>query len=441
MQSVLSGPTIRPVFRTVFDLAEHQVRLQAPEGWTRLQRRADRIVLRDLACPTPIFVEPLPRVSDVDDWIRRFSAPLTAVTRYQRTADGEARRFVVTGTGNLERGYCVRRVRSSQRSAALWISASIDIEGERGRLRRLTDVFPPAGFALNVVGEGHVRQYLECGPQSAESASGPGWTLKLPAEHSIREREDDSFLIYTGEARFGWMTLRVEPAAANASADAEIVFSDGTSGSDAPDAELRVPCGERQTLVLSLVADLGPEDVRMFVRRAHRGLRIWDDAFRGHWKEPARTEWIDAAIPPAPPRPQPTPVMPPPAAPPPDPGVTLQAEWDARLSGRELRFVRTAAGPGYDPGFSFGGYREEEIVLQPNHQVRWDQVVHTSASIPGLYIGGPTRTRRTGVWRIEIQGRRPQLVLSCGSEGGVHRFDVAADGPRAVTLDGRRYRF
>lgn len=434
------------MFRTVFDLAEHQVRLQAPDGWTRLQRRADRIVLRDTECPTPIFVEPLPRVTDVDDWIRRFVRPSTHVTRYQRDADGDARRFVLTAAGKPERGYCVRRVRSSQRPAAHWISASIDVDGERGRLRRLTDVFPPAGSAVNVAGEGHVRQYLEFDPQSGGSASSPGWTLTLPAEHSIREREDDSFLIYTGEARFGWMTLRTEPAAANASAEAEVVFSNGSAGSDAPDAELRVPCGERQALVLSLVADLGPEDVRMFVRRVHRGFRVWDDTFRGHWKGPARTEWIDAALPaapapPSPPRPQPTPVTPPPAAPPPDPGVALQAEWDARLSGRELRFVRTAAGPGYDPGFSFGGYREEEIALHPNHQVRWEQVVHTSASVPGLYIGGPTRTRRTGVWRVEVQGRRPQLVLYCGSEGGVHRFDLAEDGTRAVTLDGRRFRF
>jgi hypothetical protein len=100
-----------------------------------------------------------------------------------------------------------------------------------------------------------------------------------------------------------------------------------------------------------------------------------------------------------------------------------------------LHYSSSGSG-GYDPRFSVGGYRKSHIVLDPTHRVEWDETVHTSATYGSFYLGGPTHERRTGRWAVEAAGTTVQLVLYCGSEGGVHRLDLGANG---VWLGSRRY--
>jgi hypothetical protein len=67
--------------------------------------------------------------------------------------------------------------------------------------------------------------------------------------------------------------------------------------------------------------------------------------------------------------------------------------------------------------------------------VEWDETVQTGATY-GIYVGGRTHEHRSGRWVVEIAGTTVQLVLYCGSEGGVHRFELGASG---VWLGNRRY--
>jgi hypothetical protein len=405
------------MIRTVFDVGDAHVRLQAPEAWPTLEPRGTRVILHDPAASSAIFVEPLANVGDPTAWIARLADGGRRITALQRSSAPEAFRLVVSFTSRgvpIERAYWIERVPSQRVKSGVWVAASVDLDGDRKRGRLLGAVFPRGAPAPQLSGESGVRQYIEDDQRAADGSSqGPGFTVRLPSAHSVRQATSSGFEIVVGDNPVG--TLAITPCASG-------------------DLTIEMPNARDAT------------EAEAFLKRARRGLRVWDDDFRGYWQRPPRVDWTDWALPPPTPSPPPAP-KPQSAAPaparspslPPAPVDDLVTVWDSRLRGRVLDYSSTGSS-GYDARFSFRSYRQSRIVLHDTHQVEWSETVHTSASYGGLYIGGPVHTRRSGRWRVEAEGNATRLVLYCGSDGGVHRFQLGLTGSGDVTLDGLRHR-
>ena len=457
------------MLRTVYDVGEAHVRLQAPEGWVRLSQRGPRIVLRDPSCPTPLFVEPLPDAGDVDSWIVQLAGAGKRITGFQRSDAPDARRFVLTWTSRetpVERAYRIERVPSYRAAAGVWVAASIDLDGDRKRYKLLGAVFPHPSPAPQLSGEPGIRQYFEDDQRSPEGArTGPGYTLRLPRFHTIRDASDRRFLVHVHDEPLAWMTIEGAakgPAAVVAEMEAwkrdrgasVRQLSDAAWLVDFPGAApappstseclLSISLGDAAHVAITMSGGRTADDLEEFLRRAHRGFRPWSDQFRGHWQAAAAVSWADAMAPspaaaPGPPVPAPAPVSTPPVTPSgpvpaPAPASALQAEWESRLSGAVLQYSSSGSA-GYDPHASLVGYRKSRIVLYPTHRVEWNETVHVGGGY-GLYMGQQTREHRSGRWAVEVSGATAQLVLYCGSEGGVHRLDLTATG---VWLGARKY--
>jgi hypothetical protein len=400
------------MIRSVYDVGEAHVRLQAPEGWVVLEPRGERVILHDPTGLSPIFVEPLPGVADPETWIERLAHRDKQMTGLQRSATGNGFRLTLSwtsGGARVERAYRIQCVPSHRQKAGVWVAASVDLDGHRIRNRLLGAVFPHLTPAPQLSGEPGLRQYIEDDQRFPDgSATGPGFTLRLPPAHIVRGVTPAGFDIHADGTAVG--TLWVSPL---------------LSGD----------------LSIDLVGSRDPFATNALLRRLERGLRVWDAEFRGYWHGATQMNWADWAPPRAPdarsspPRPAPRPSAP---APPSPQVADPNAAWESRLRGTLLRCTSTSSG-GYDPRFAFGGYREGQIVLHATRQVDWNETVHTSATYGGLYVGGPTHTRRTGVWKIETEEGTTRLVLYCGSDG-IHRFSLGLTASGDVTLDGQRHR-
>src|SRR5688572_26262511 len=126
------GVGVRAMPRTICDLGDAHIRLQAPDHWMQVEARGSRVILSDAGCSTPIFLEPLPTVEAVDTWIAALVTRKSRLHGHQECSKPDARRFVLTITsreGTVERAYQLQRVPSS-RSMLVWVAASIDLDGE-----------------------------------------------------------------------------------------------------------------------------------------------------------------------------------------------------------------------------------------------------------------------------------------------------------------------
>ena len=201
------------MLRTVYEIyGDSLVRLQAPDGWVRLACRGSRIILRHASCPTPIFVEPLPQLENVDAWIDGLVFGGKRVSGHQRSSDPEAQRFVLTlssRNGSLERANRIQRVRSSAKTSGMWVVASVDLDGDRKRGRLLGSIFPPLTDAQNLPSGSGFRQYLENNQRNKQDErSGPGFNLKLPRLNAVADFSEGRFLVHDEhDEALGWMTV------------------------------------------------------------------------------------------------------------------------------------------------------------------------------------------------------------------------------------------
>jgi hypothetical protein len=431
--------------RTICDLGDAHIRLQAPDHWMQVEARGSRVILSDAGCSTPIFLEPLPTVEAVDTWIAALVTRKSRLHGHQECSKPDARRFVLTITsreGTVERAYQLQRVPSS-RSMLVWVAASIDLDGEASRAQLLAQVFPGVKQVSNVANDSGLRQYIEA----------EGFTLKLPRTHSVAEAAELRFQLREGEALFGW--LRCGRIAADAATATETIdelqqrrgaiaqrMSETSrlvmvpaQGDEVHDCMLWVEAGERGHLVFSLEKS-GRRDLMVdFFRRLVRGLRPWAADFHGYWTAPHSLAWRDFKPAPAPaPVPPPAPSPPPRAvAPPPPPD--LRTEWKERLSGAVLRYKSSPSGS--QPRGFYGGGREVTIYLHPDGTAAWEESGFVSTTLPGMYMGGPYTKRQSGTWILQALDTSAWLVLHL-SEDGRQRLPLGRSGNK-VTLDGMPY--
>jgi len=446
--------------RTVYDLGDHHVRMQAPDGWMQVEQRGGRVVLKDPTCAAPLFLEPLPATAAVDTWIKALVTTKVTLDRHQESSDGSARRFVLTmrtSGGVIDRAYQIQRVEWT-RSIRPWVAASIDLDGDTARRQLLAQVFPGVSGTLNVTEGSGLRQFIEDGPRAVAGwPDSPGFTLKLPRGHTVAEASALRLLLRAGDAPFGWLTcgrLGVDAAVVGETLD-EVqqrrgAIVENLSGvarlAMVPEAEglvsectLWVTADETGHLVFSLERSGGREEIMDFFRRLLRGLRLWTGGFRGYWTAPSAISWR-ALTPAPPPPPRPTPQPSPPPAPPAPSTRDLKAEWESRLSNAMLHFASEPVTPGYDRRFDFFGHKTISIYLHAGGRAGWDEEGFLSASVPGLPDFGPGdyRTRKSGTWQVLATAASAHLVLDFGRDG-YHRLELGPVGDK-VTLDGRSYR-
>jgi hypothetical protein len=432
--------------RTVCDLGDHHVRLQAPDGWMQIEQRGARVVLRDPSCAAPIFLEPLPATIDVDSWIAALVTRKATVDRHQVAANGTARRFVLTmrtSGGVIERAYQLQRVASS-RSARAWVAASIDLDGDAARRQLLAQLFPGSSGTPNVSDGSGLRQFIEDAPRAVAGWPGsPGFTLKLPRAHTIADASSLRVLLREGDAPFGWLTCgRTGVNAATVTATlaalqqqrgafvervsdmARLAMVPGAAGV-VIESTLWVTADATGHLVFSLEKSGGRDQIVDFFRRLVRGLRLWTGGFVGYWTPPAPISW-KTFVP-----------APPPVAPPSD----LKAEWESRLCDSMLHHTSVPVSSGYDRRFDFFGNKKVSIYLHAGGRAGWDEEGFLSASVPGLPSFGPGeyQTNKRGTWQVQVKAASAYLVLDFGRDG-YHRLELGQTGD-TITLDGRRYRY
>jgi hypothetical protein len=426
--------------RTICDLGDAHIRLQAPDHWMQVEERGSRVVLRDAGCSTPIFLEPLPAVAAVDPWIAALVTRKTGIRGHQECSTPDARRFVLTITGSegtVERAYHLQCVPSS-RSTLVWVAASIDLDGDPSRARLLAQVFPGVTQVPNVADGSGLRQYIEA----------DGYTVKLPRGYSVAEAEELRFQLREGTAMFGWLTCRHVDAAATATLDelqrrgAIVQPMAGTSrlvlvpagGDEVHDCALWMEAGERGHVVFSLEKS-GSRDLMLgFFRPLARELRPWTAPFHGYWTPPHSLEWRDFT-----PAPPPAPKPPPAPAPPPRPAVSpstpdLRGEWKERLSGAMLHYK---SGPsGSSPRGFYGGGREVTIHLLRDGTVTWEESGFVSTTLPNMYMADRYEKQQSGTWLVQADASA-WLVLHL-SKDGRQRLPLGRIGDK-VTLDGTPY--
>jgi hypothetical protein len=430
--------------RTICDLGDAHIRLQAPEGWMQVEPRGSRVILSDAGCSAPIFLEPLPTVEAVDTWIAALVTRKNRLHDHRECSKPDARRFVLTITsreGVVARAYHLQRVPSS-RSRLVWVAASIDLDGDASRAQLLAQVFPGVTQVPNVADDSGLRQYIEA----------EGFTLKLPRTHSVAAAADERFQLREGEALFGW--LKCGLFAADAATVTETIDElqrrrgaivqemSGTSrlvmvpsqGDDVHDCALFVEAGERY-LVFSLEKSGRRDPILEFFRRLVRELRPWAADFHGYWTAPHSLAWRDfKPAPPPAPVPPPAPSPPPrPVAPPPSPD--LRTEWKERLSGAVLHYKSSPSGS--QPRGFFSGGREVTIHLYRDGTATWEESGFVSTTLPGMYSGGPYRKRQSGTWIVQALDPSAWLVLHLSQDGN-QRLPLGRSGDK-VTLDGTPY--
>jgi hypothetical protein len=430
--------------RTICDLGDAHIRLQAPDGWMQVEARGSRVILSNPGCSTPIFVEPLPAVEAIDPWIAALVTRKARLTGHQECSKPDARRFVLTITsreGTIERAYHLQRVPSS-RSTRIWVAASIDLDGDASRAQLLAQVFPGVKQVSNVSNESGLRVYIEA----------EGFTLKLRRAYSVAEAAELRFLLREGEAPFGWLTYgRIAADAATVtetidelqqrrgaivqrmSETSRLIMVPG-GRDEVQECTLWVEAGERGHLVFSLENSARRDQMVDFFRRLARGLRLWADDFNGYWTAPHALAWKDfkAAPPPAPvPPPAPSPPPRPVAPPPPD----LRTEWKERLSGAVLHY-KSSPSRSQPRGF-YGGGRDVTIVLHRDGNASWEESGFVSTTLPGMYMGGPYTKRQSGTWIVQALDTSAWLVLHL-SQDGRQRLALGRSGDK-ITLDGLAY--
>jgi hypothetical protein len=431
--------------RTICDLGDAHIRLQAPDRWMQVEARGSRVILSDASCSTPIFLEPLPTVEAIDAWIAALVTRKSRLHGHQQCSKPDARRFVLTITsrqGTVERAYHLQRVPST-RAMPVWVAASIDLDGDGSRAQLLAQVFPGVKQVSNVADDSGLRQYVEA----------EGFTLKLPRAHSVAEADGLQFRLREGETLFGW--LRCGRVAADAATVTETIDElqrrrgaiaermsetsrlvmvpgqgDGVDG-----CTVWVEAGEQGHLVFSLETSRRRDLILTFFRRLVRELRPWAADFHGYWTAPHSLAWSDFK-----PAPPPAPVPPPAPSPPshpvaPPPAPDLRAEWHERLSGAVLHYKSSPSGS--QPRGFYDGGREVTIYLHRDGTAAWEESGFVSTTLPNMYMPGRYTKRQSGSWILQALETSAWLVLHL-SQDGRRRLPLSRSGDK-VTLDGRPY--
>ena len=437
--------------RAICDLGDAHIRLQAPDGWMLVEPRGLRVVLSDPSCSTPMFVEPLPAVEHIDQWIGALVTKKTRLAGHQACSKPDGRRFVLTiqaREGSVERAYHLQRVPSS-RSQRIWVAASIDLDGDAARARLLDQVFPGVARVSNVSDESGLRQFIEA----------EGYTLKLPRAQSVAEATEMRFLLREGEATFGWLGCgRIGAGVATVteaieglerrrgavvqrlSETARLVMVPA-GGDDVQECTLWVEAGETGHVMLALEKSGSRDRMLDFFRRLTRGLRLWTPEFHGYWTSPHALAWKNFT-PPPPPAPVPPPAPSPPPRPVAPPPPDLRTEWKERLSGAVLHYRRSPSAGSQPRGF-YGGDREVTIILSRDGDVSWEESGFVSTTLPGvsgmsgMYNGGHYTKRQSGTWIVQAQDTSAWLVLHL-SKDGRQRLALDRSGDK-ITLDGLVY--